>query len=504
MRVFLFLPGDYRAIPNELAWPNVETFVAALTAALQRLGHDPVVLDHFLSTPADAIDTLSGIEDPMIGVYAHWVYGPHTTEGVVGSDTPLLLASNFDGTWPGLVGLLNTGVCLTSLGRAHSRLWSEASDLTTDKWFMDALDTWVRAGTIEHDTGCIKAAPAPIESSVVEGVLAGMRAKRPLAAMLGDTSMGMINGYFGPQRLARVGFSEHKIDQAWVIEQGKTVDGRRVDDALAFVRDRGVEFHYGDDFDEQATRNQLRDYCAALDLLGEFRADCLGWQYQLGLIRSLPPSDFAEGLLNSACRPETSGSTIATATEADQGNLLPMEMLKRLLLAHGLHESVVFHDVRFGGEYDGRFIWVLLNSGSAGAYAFNHDPDTLRGVHSYRQPPRTSRSPVARSRARACRARSRGPARGSTARSSSWTSAAERSSRSRRRCATSGGRARRGSGRSWPPTCRSAATTSWRTTRAITWRSRTATCSPTWPSCRAGSGSASVSSHARERVSRGG
>jgi len=31
-------------------------------------------------------------------------------------------------------------------------------------------------------------------------------------------------------------------------------------------------------------------------------------------------------------------------------------------------------------------VWVLLNSGSAGAYAFNHDPDTLKGAHSYRQP----------------------------------------------------------------------------------------------------------------------
>ncbi len=252
---------------------------------------------------------------------------------------------------------------------------------------MAALDDWVQTGMLDHDAGCVRPAPPPAASPVVDDVLAGMRAKRPLAAMLGDTSMGMINGYFGPQRLARVGFSEHKIDQAWLIEQGKTVDEARVDDALAFVRDRGVEFHYADDFDERATRGQLRDYCAVLDLLGEFRADCLGWQYQLGLIRSLPPSDFAEGLLNSACRPETSGSTVATATEADQGNLLPMEMLKRLLRAKGLHESVAFHDVRWGGEHDGRFVWVLLNSGSAGAYAFNHDPDTLRGVHSYRQPP---------------------------------------------------------------------------------------------------------------------
>jgi len=42
--------------------------------------------------------------------------------------------------------------------------------------------------------------------------------------------------------------------------------------------------------------------------------------------------------------------------------------------------------VRWGGEWDGRFIWVLLNSGSSGAYAFNHDPNSLKGVHSYRQP----------------------------------------------------------------------------------------------------------------------
>ena len=46
----------------------------------------------------------------------------------------------------------------------------------------------------------------------------------------------------------------------------------------------------------------------------------------------------------------------------------------------------MFHDVRWGAEHEGRFLWVLLNSGSCGAYAFNHDPDTLRGAHSYRQP----------------------------------------------------------------------------------------------------------------------
>jgi L-fucose isomerase-like protein len=63
-----------------------------------------------------------------------------------------------------------------------------------------------------------------------------------------------------------------------------------------------------------------------------------------------------------------------------------MEMMKRLLKDKGLHQAVMFHDVRWGAEHAGRFLWVLLNSGSCGAYAFNHDPETLRGVHSYRQP----------------------------------------------------------------------------------------------------------------------
>jgi L-fucose isomerase-like protein len=127
-------------------------------------------------------------------------------------------------------------------------------------------------------------------------------------------------------------------------------------------------------------------YLAVLDLVDEFKADCVGWQYQLGLLPVLPPSDFCEGLLNSVCRPESNGDLIITSTEADQGNLIPMEMMKRLLKNKGLHQAVMFHDVRWGALHEGRWLWVLLNSGSCGAYAFNHDPRTLNGVHSYRQP----------------------------------------------------------------------------------------------------------------------
>src|SRR6202008_3468687 len=100
-----------------------------------------------------------------------------------------------------------------------------------------------------------------------------------------------------------IGFSEHKVDQAWLLERTRNVSDSRVDDALRFVQDKGGVFHWqeaGDDhFPPPASREQLRGYLAVLDLLDEFKADCLGWQYQLGLLKLLPPSDFAEGLFNS-------------------------------------------------------------------------------------------------------------------------------------------------------------------------------------------------------------
>ena len=391
-RIALFWPGDGRDTPNELAVPSITEATRQMEAALTKLGKQPYLVEGFLTKPHHAIEKLAPIDDPMIGICVHWFYGPHTTEGVVGKDNPLLLASNFSGQWPGLVGLLNTGACLESLGRKFSRVWTDAPDWTADDTFMARLEEWCSSGEIVYGEEDISySAPVSANAAALAGqVTWEFQDRRALILMLGDTSMGMINGYFGPRLLNRHGFTEHKVDQAWIIDRGRSIDDKRIDKALAFVKDKGVTFHWGEagveDFTENATREQLRDYLAVLDMLEEYKADCLGWQYQLGLIPLRPPSDFAEGLFNSVCRPESNGDTVACATEADQGNAVPMEMMKRLLKAKGLHQAVMFHDVRWGGEHEGRFLWVLLNSGSCSAYPFNMNPDTLDGVHSYRQP----------------------------------------------------------------------------------------------------------------------
>jgi L-fucose isomerase-like protein len=391
-KVAVFWPGDYRAKPNEWALAQSRESTAQLVAALKKLGRSPYVIDGYLTRPDEAITKLGQIDDPLVGVFVHWTYAPHTVDGVVGKDNPLLMASNFSGTWPGLVALLNTGASLESVGRSASRIWTDAGDWSADVRFMERLDEWCSTGRINYPTSELHAAGAvsPESIALAAGVEKGIRDRRVLALMLGDTSMGMINGYFGPRLLYPIGFAEHKVDQAWLIDRTKSVTDQRVDDAFRLVNDRGVTFHWQEedatDFTAAATREQLRGYLAVLDLLDEFKADCVGWQYQLGLLKLLPPSDFAEGLLNSHARPEGNGHVVITSTEADQGNLVPMELMKRLLEAKGLPGAVMFHDVRWGAHHNGRFLWVLLNSGSCGAYAFNHDVNSLAGTHSYRQP----------------------------------------------------------------------------------------------------------------------
>src|SRR6202008_1038181 len=163
---------------------------------------------------------------PLRGVCVHWIYGPHTTEGVVGKGNPLLLASNFSGEWPGLVGLLNTGACLESLDRPFSRIWTDSADWTADKQFMNRLAQWCETGKISYPKRDLsyETRISAQAKKTARKIAEEIRRRRALILMLGDTSMGMINGYFGPRLLTPHGFTEHKVDQAWIIDRGQRIE----------------------------------------------------------------------------------------------------------------------------------------------------------------------------------------------------------------------------------------------------------------------------------------
>ena len=141
---------------------------------------------------------------------------------------------------------------------------------------MERLDEWCTTGRIAYAEDEI-AYDAPVSAAAPRSraeVAGGHPARAACSClMLGDTSMGMINGYFGPRLLNR-----HRLHRA----QGRPgLDHRsrasastaaRIDDAFALRAATRASPSTGgekgaEDFDEDATREQLRDYLAVLDLV---------------------------------------------------------------------------------------------------------------------------------------------------------------------------------------------------------------------------------------------
>ena len=157
-RVYLLASGDLRESANQVCWPAQQAMEAALGAAVAKLG-STVVRAHgvdaarghgFLASQREGMDAFRDIpvDAPVIVAEAVWQYSHHVLPGLIHHKGPVLTVANWEGQWPGLVGMLNLNGSLTKAGRAYSTLWS--LDFT-DAYFLDGLKTWLEGGTITHD-----------------------------------------------------------------------------------------------------------------------------------------------------------------------------------------------------------------------------------------------------------------------------------------------------------------------------------------------------------------
>ena len=140
--------------------------------------------------------------------------------------------------------------------------------------------------------------------------------------------------------------------------------------------------------------SQFKMYIAALRISDDFGLDAVGIQYQQGLKDTVPASDLAEGLLNNVDRPPVTsrdgarelyaGAPLPHFNEVDEGVAVDALVTNRIWTAMGLDPATTLHDVRWGDDYDGEFVWVFEISGSVPAGAQRR----LRQVATaMRQPP---------------------------------------------------------------------------------------------------------------------
>lgn len=401
--------ADLRESANVTCWPVEAKYEDLLAAALAKLGRKarrahPVKADRghgFIAGQREGSDVFAAIDPdaPVIVLMTAWQYSHHIAPALVTHRGPILLMANFDGTWPGLVGMLNMAGSLTSLGRPYSRLWSETFD---DDAFLDGLKQWLETGKVDHDLSHLSEVTA--EHSVMQTeagrtgaeVGAWSLANKEIMGLFDTFCMGMINGVFPLKALYEIGMPVEALSQSDLLVEMDAVPDDLREACVSWYEAQGMTFRFGTDGPTELTREQVKEQCAMMIAMARF-ADrfglaAVGVQYQQGLARACAASDFAEGAIGSSARfpiPGDDGAIIRPGkpipciNEVDMGTGIPQVMMFRLLDALGLPSETTLHDVRWGSDYDGQFIWDFEISGSV---PFEHLKGGIAGATGYRQP----------------------------------------------------------------------------------------------------------------------
>jgi L-fucose isomerase-like protein len=405
--VYTVASGDLRASANVTCWPVQREFEADLEKAVASLGwrvrrahpFDAEAGHGFIASQRQGIEVFRTIppDAPLIVVEAVWQYSHHVLAGLRTHRGPILVVANWSGQFPGLVGLLNLTASLTKANVAHSILWS--ADFT-DEWAVQGLRTWLETGTLSHDTSHVRDLPElPVTEEVELGraLAAQLQRDKAIIGVFDEGCMGMYNAIIDDELLNPLGIYKERLSQSALVAEMARVS----DDEAQAVRDwldkAGMTFHIGTDeateLTEAQLRSQFRMYIAALRIADDFGLDAVGIQYQQGLKDTVPASDLAEGLLNNVVRPPVfsrdgtrelyAGRPLPHFNEVDEGVAVDSLITNRIWTAMGLDPATTLHDIRWGEEYDGRFVWVLEISGSVPA---SHNGG-YQNSYSMRQPP---------------------------------------------------------------------------------------------------------------------
>ena len=406
--VFLVASGDLRLAANQLCWPAQKATEHALTNAIRQLGRTvvrahPVVPDKghgFIDSQRYGLQVFRGIpaDAPVVVIEAVWQYSHHVLGGLIHHRGPILTAANWSGQWPGLVGMLNLNASLAKAGVAYDTLWSEDF---SDTYFLDQLKIWLGGGRIQHDASHVRPfqpenAPASARNagrSVVETI----QRDKVILGIFDEGCMGMYNAIIPDELLHPMCIFKERMSQSALFAAMRTVPRETAQEVRTWLDARGMTFRTGSDPATELTDYQILEQCrmyiAALRIADTFGCDAIGIQYQQGLKDLTPASDLVEGLLNNVDRPPVlaasgervlyEGQALPHFNEVDECAGVDALITNRVWRQLGLDPETTLHDIRFGEEYDGRFVWVLEISGAAPP---QHFAGGYRGAVSERQP----------------------------------------------------------------------------------------------------------------------
>jgi hypothetical protein len=418
---YLIASGDLRESANLAGWPTQLTLEKVVITSCAELGWtvirannaDPLTGHGFISSQRMGLEVFKSIpvDAPLIVAEAVWQYSHHVLAGLRTHQGPILTVANFAGRWPGLVGLLGLNAGMTKMGREYSTIWTVDG---SDEWFRDGLREWLQTGRIEHDASHVRdlpaLAPTP-ETELGQAIAAQLQADKAIIGVFDEGCMGMYNAIFDDELLNPLGIYKERLSQSALWAEMQRVSDDEAAAISEWLAAKGMTFKLGTDEATELTAAQLswqyKMYVAALRISDDFGLDAVGIQYQQGLKDLAPASDLVEGLLNNVDRPPVTSrdgnrvlfedQAMPNFNEVDEGVAVDALITNRLWRAMGLDPATTLHDVRWGEEFDGRFVWVYeisgsvppshLESGYAGAVGWRQNPmyfpaggSTIKGV----------------------------------------------------------------------------------------------------------------------------
>ena len=386
--IILVANGDLRLSANQKCWPAQERAERAVMRAIEEAGrqvrrghaYDPQKQHGFIDSQKYGMEVFRHIprDAPLVVVEAVWQYSHHLFHGLYSHQGPILTVANWSGEWPGLVGMLNLNGSLTKAGVRYDSLWSVDF---TDDFFRRNLRRWLDGKSLDHDTSHVHPLDGqklPEEPQNIGRELArNLLSNKAILGIFDEGCMGMYNAIIPDELLHRTGVFKERLSQSALFAAMSQVSDDEALGARYWLDKKGMRFKTGPDPDSDLTDGQilgqLKMYIAALRIADEFGCDAIGIQYQQGLKDLAPASDLAEGLLNNVDRPPAyttdrrelyPGRALPHFNEVDECAGLDALVTNRVWTRLGYDPETTLHDVRYGEDYDGEFVWVFEISGS--------------------------------------------------------------------------------------------------------------------------------------------
>jgi L-fucose isomerase len=328
-----------------------------LAATCRAAGHQVVVGSGPITSSEAAVAEARRVaaERPDLTVFNYpvWAFPHFSAHAAKATSGPLLLFSNIDPTYPGMVGMLAAGGSLDQLGRRHERLWGEAEDPSVAA----KLDALARAAEALRS---------------LEGSTFGR---------IGGRSMGMYTAVGRTDEwMRRFGIDVEEVDQWEVVRRSEAVPASRAEAGREWLERHAAGVHYdGERLTPEILERQVRSYHALQDIIAEWHIDFLGIKGQPELTNNFATADIAEAFLNDPYDWEGDKAPCICATEDDMDGALTMQLMHKMTST-----PVLFADVRH--YFSDLGIWDLENSGQHATWFAARSPDpaeNLKKVHLY-------------------------------------------------------------------------------------------------------------------------